>query len=180
MRPGAVTLSDFHPFELPYGERAILDGLVRHISAQSIWEFGTYTGSSTVVMAGALAEGGVVETIDLPGDGAPGRQADRIGEAIRARPDLASRIVQHRCDLRQFDFRAWIGKVDLVFVDASHQYNDVLADSRIALELLSPGGVIVWDDYQAAHPGVVRALTEVGIGYPLVHVAGSRLVVHRS
>jgi hypothetical protein len=37
---------------------------------------------------------------------------------------------------------------DLVFVDGSHRLEDVIADSRLALELLAPGGIIVWHDYR--------------------------------
>jgi hypothetical protein len=37
---------------------------------------------------------------------------------------------------------------DLIFVDGSHEFEHVVADSRLALELLAPGGIIVWHDYR--------------------------------
>jgi len=37
---------------------------------------------------------------------------------------------------------------DLIFVDGSHRVEYVIADSRIALEILAPGGIIVWHDYR--------------------------------
>jgi predicted O-methyltransferase YrrM len=37
---------------------------------------------------------------------------------------------------------------DLIFVDGSHRVEMVIADSRIALEILAPGGIIVWHDYR--------------------------------
>lgn len=37
---------------------------------------------------------------------------------------------------------------DLIFVDGSHRVEDVIADSRLALEILAPGGIIVWHDYR--------------------------------
>lgn len=38
-------------------------------------------------------------------------------------------------------------RFDLVYVDGSHEAADVLLDSVLALEMLSRGGVLVWDDY---------------------------------
>lgn len=37
---------------------------------------------------------------------------------------------------------------DLIFVDGSHRVDDVIADSRLALEVLAPGGIVVWHDYR--------------------------------
>lgn len=39
-------------------------------------------------------------------------------------------------------------KYDLIFVDGSHQVGAVIEDSRLALELVAPGGLIVWHDYR--------------------------------
>jgi predicted O-methyltransferase YrrM len=36
---------------------------------------------------------------------------------------------------------------DLVYVDASHRYQDVAADSARAWRLLRKGGILIWDDY---------------------------------
>jgi len=38
---------------------------------------------------------------------------------------------------------------DLIFVDGSHRVEYVVADSRLALEIIAPGGIIVWHDYRA-------------------------------
>ena len=86
----------------------------------------------------------------------------------------------HRADTRSFDFSDLLGAADLVYVDASHHYADVLADSRRALELIGDEGVVLWDDYQAAQPGVVAAVSELGAEHDLAWLAGSRLaVLHR-
>ena len=39
-------------------------------------------------------------------------------------------------------------KYDLIFVDGSHQFGAVIEDSRRALEIVAPGGLIVWHDYR--------------------------------
>lgn len=50
---------------------------------------------------------------------------------------------------------------DLIYIDASHEYKDVLTDITNYTNLLNPGGVIFGDDFQpASWPGVVQAVTE--------------------
>jgi predicted O-methyltransferase YrrM len=38
-------------------------------------------------------------------------------------------------------------RYDVIYLDASHRYNDVAADSTRAWKLLRKGGVLIWDDY---------------------------------
>jgi len=39
-------------------------------------------------------------------------------------------------------------RFDLAYIDGSHTYDDVLADSVAVWPLIEPGGVIIWDDYR--------------------------------
>jgi SAM-dependent methyltransferase len=48
-------------------------------------------------------------------------------------------------------------QADLIHIDASHEYDDVLQDARIYWDILTPGGYMVGDDYHPYWPGVVRA-----------------------
>ncbi len=47
---------------------------------------------------------------------------------------------------------------DLVYIDASHEEEDVLADILAYWPLLRPGGTMIGDDLILAYPGVGRAL----------------------
>jgi predicted O-methyltransferase YrrM len=170
----SASASTAHHFELPLGERAVIDVLIRHLRPKVLFEFGTYSGTTTALMAEASADDAVVHTIELPS-----AREEIIGRAFRDRPELTDKIVQHRVDLKDFDFNPFVATVDFVFIDASHERDDVMADSQHALRLLTPGGVIVWDDYQAAQPGVVAALNALSIDIQMFSIAGSRLVVHR-
>ena len=38
-------------------------------------------------------------------------------------------------------------KFDIIFIDGSHYYGDVMIDSQLSWRLLKPGGVLIWDDY---------------------------------
>ena len=46
---------------------------------------------------------------------------------------------------------------ELVFIDAGHEFEEVMIDLELYYELLKPGGYIIGDDYSNAWPGVVRA-----------------------
>lgn len=186
VRP-AASLDISHWWELPYGERAVLDAIVRFAQPAVCYEFGTFSGSTTVLIANAAPPGSVVHTIDVPDELIDGGYLDygitpaMIGGHLRERPETGAEIRFHRQLIADFDFKPLKGAVQFIFVDASHDYEDVQADSRRALEMLSPDGIIVWDDYGAEmHPGVTRALDELSHEVSLVRVASTRLVVHAS
>jgi predicted O-methyltransferase YrrM len=40
-----------------------------------------------------------------------------------------------------------LGKFDIIYIDGSHKADDVLADAVLAWALLSPGGLMIFDDY---------------------------------
>jgi len=63
--------------------------------------------------------------------------------------------------------------------DGSHAFRDVLADSAAALRMRSPAGLIIWDDYHGATPGVVRALNKLARELSLVRITHTRLAVYR-
>lgn len=179
--PASVGADIDHPFELPYGERFILAAIAAGRRPRLIFEFGTFSGSTTKVLADAAPEA-TVHTIDLPDEAIESDSwiADMIGAAFRDDPSYDGRIVQHRSNSRDFDYTSFHRRADLVYVDASHAHEDVVHDSKRALEIVSDDGVIVWDDYQPEIPGVVAGLRELDAsGLDVVHVAETRLVVHR-
>ena len=51
---------------------------------------------------------------------------------------------------------------DLIYIDASHEYENVIADLVAFWEVLRPGGVLIGDDFIPYWPGVVRAVHEFG------------------
>lgn len=104
---------------------------------------------------------------------------NHIGEAFTGLP-IASKISQLFGDSRQFNFLSYEGQMDLVFVDADHSYEGVQNDTRQALKLVRPGGVVVWDDYHPSWLGVMRCLEEFGKSLPIVHIQGTRLAFYRA
>lgn len=54
----------------------------------------------------------------------------------------------------------WEVKADLIYIDGSHEYDDVRSDLELYSTLLRSKGVIFGDDYHSGWPGVVRAVSE--------------------
>lgn len=171
-----------HPFELPLGEKASLMALVRHYKPQLLFEMGTFTGATTVSLARAAGKDATVHTIDLPDKEIVWGPAVRaaIGRRLTERTESDASIIAHRCNTKSFDFAPFERKVDFVYIDASHEYHDVLHDSNAALRMVRPGGIVVWDDYQATIPGVVRALRELSRTHRIFQIELTRLAVLRA
>jgi len=49
---------------------------------------------------------------------------------------------------------------DVIYVDAAHEYEPVLADIKAFYPLLKEGGTMIGDDYVHGWPGVVKAVQE--------------------
>lgn len=54
-----------------------------------------------------------------------------------------------------------VDPVGLLYVDADHSYDAVMADFNVWRDLMAPDGVMIFDDYTKSNPGVVRALREL-------------------
>jgi predicted O-methyltransferase YrrM len=175
---------------LPLPELLTLAAICRFLQPRRIFEFGTYTGSSTLLLATHSPEDAEVYTVDLDaaeleshrhgmGTGLPaftrgaafaGKSADKkIRQLVGASQTLDLTFIEK--------------SVDLVFVDADHSYAFVKSDSMAAFRLLRSGGVIVWDDYKwlpqhAECAGVTRCLNELGQDHEVFQVSGTRLAVY--
>lgn len=57
-------------------------------------------------------------------------------------------------------------KADLIYIDGSHEYDDVKADVTNYLKLLNPGGIMFGDDH--GWPGVSTAVKEVLGNYSII------------
>jgi caffeoyl-CoA O-methyltransferase len=115
----------------------LLATLVAAVQARLVVEIGTYAGTSALAMAGALAPGGRVVTLELAD-----AHADFAQRHIDASP-FADRIEIRRGPALE-SLRALEGPFDLVFIDADKTgYPDYY---EAALEKLAPHGLIVADN----------------------------------
>lgn len=165
-------------------------------SARVMFEFGTCTGKTAYLWARNMPADGSVTTLTL----SPAQMnAYRSGEGDEAKDtrtalaestltrfrysgtDAERKIVQLFGDSKIFDETPYVNRCDVVFVDGSHAYSYVLSDSRKALRMVRPGGVVLWHDYSGPRrvAGVYRALNEMAKALPLVHIAGTTFVAYR-
>ena len=179
----------YRMFNLDPTERYCLGAMAQVLQPGRIFEFGTYDGATTVLLARAAPDAEVI-TVDLPqSDIAALRGPDvviteqiavagGVGACFRGQPEEV-RITQVLGDSREVDLSKWFGTCDLVLVDGGHEADVCLADSRNALQLVSSQGVVVWDDYQPNWPGVVRAVDTVtaDLGCQVVHIESTGLAV---
>lgn len=54
-----------------------------------------------------------------------------------------------------------LSNMDLVFIDANHEYSQVKQDINIWKEKINKGGILSGHDYSPSFPGVVKAVNEI-------------------
>lgn len=150
-------------------------GMASAVNARKIFELGTYRGQTTCGLASVCKEAQVF-TLNLPPEDDP-RYAPYIGMYIARSPDR-ERITQLFCDSRTFDPTPYRESMDYIFIDGDHSYQGVKNDTEKALQLLKPGGVIVWHDYAAKSPGVLEYLAEFSQERPLFRLRKTCLAVY--
>ena len=150
-------------------------GMASAVNAKRIFEFGTYRGQTTCGLA-TLCKDAQIYTLNLAPDHDP-RYAPYIGMYIAKSPDR-DRITQIYHDSRTFDTTPYRESMDYIFIDGDHSYEGVKNDTEKALQLLKPGGVIVWHDYAAKSPGVLDYLAEFSQERPLFRLRKTCLAVY--
>ena len=189
--PVAVSEIDAVDGNTSLPELLVLATLVRRCKPGRMFEIGTFDGRTSVNLVSNAPADAELLTLDLPPhttrtamplDVAEEKYTPRGHNGRRfIQTRWKSRITQLYGDSATFDFTPYESSCDFVFVDGSHTYDYARNDSEVALRLVSPGGTIVWHDYQPFWTGVVRYLNELSLtspqGHRLRHVAGTSLVV---
>jgi Methyltransferase domain len=176
-------------------ESWVLGALARR--ARTIFEFGTATGRTAYVFARnalpdarvhtlTLHPGDVASYTDAPGDHAKAasiaRRESRFASFLYTGTDVEDRIEQLFGDSKAFDHARFIDACDLVFVDGSHARSYVESDTAKALEMVRPGGIVLWHDYKGARGAgrdVFRVLNDLRHRLPLARLHGTSIVAYR-
>jgi Methyltransferase domain len=184
-----VQRKDFWP--LPILELLALGAICQQFRPHRIFEIGTYRGASALTMAMNTPPETQIWTLDLApearethvhGMGVGGFPDFPVGELFRE-TSYQPRIHQLYGNSSALNFSPYDGSMDLVVIDADHTYEFVKADTAIALKLLRPGGMILWDDYLWVEQfpecaGVTRCLDELNATLPCFQVAETRFAIH--
>ncbi|HWL70934.1 MAG TPA: ATP-binding cassette domain-containing protein [Geminicoccus sp.] len=161
---GAINQESAHENQV---DLLYVSAIAKAIGARRMFEVGTYMGRTTWHLA-ALAPDVQVWTLNLPPEADP-RIAPVLGSYYRGKPE-AARIHELWTDSKTFEPGELAGTMDFVFVDADHSYDAVMADTERALKLVRPGGVVLWHDYAAKSPGVVRFAHDFAKARPLFRI----------
>lgn len=157
---------------------------------QEIVEIGAYGGRATAfLIAGARSGNGThITSIDdwgpaaIPG-GTDQEAADRVladYQASLALMEAGALVTPLRARSTQV-VAHWLKPIGLLFLDASHTYEDTLRDALAWASFVPSGGVAAFHDYHADHPGVVQALDEFMAlgGWEDLATAGTLRVIRR-
>jgi hypothetical protein len=191
-QPGEVRLHDFISTDgnVSAEELLALCLLVRSRDPRLVLELGTFDGNTALQLAANLHPEARLITVDLPpGSAVPASgddfdygcvDAPHRGQLRFAGTAYAERIRTVHGNTLELDFARVCGgiKPGFIFVDAGHSEACVRNDSVKSLAALAPGGVIAWHDYGQSWPGVYNYLNQLAADLPLVHLAGTSLVVY--
>ena len=176
-------------------ELGILSHFARNCKPNTpILEIGTFDGRTTINLALNAPENCPIYTLDLPPNTEtkysidPGEQhyvdKPEIGFRYKKYKNIyrqkVSRIHQLLGDSATFDFSGYMNKCSLIFIDGSHNYEYIKSDTKLAMELVEQGGVILWHDY-GIWKGVTQALDEIEDEnrFGLKNISGTSLVCWR-
>ena len=174
---GSVIIPVLYPLfageDAPLIDLVFLLNLARGRNARRILEVGTYRARTTYALH-----------LNCPG-------ATIVSYDIQALPsDYRTKLLSsEEVSLRVTPFQNGAGtlrneeRFDLIFVDGSHRLEDVVEDTRLALRLVAPKGIVVWhdyrpNDYHTAELRVPEALSVFKDEYQLWWARGTTCAVY--
>jgi predicted O-methyltransferase YrrM len=172
-----------HTWSLGAAEQLSLQVLIRARRCTTAFEIGTFNGGTTRLLAETLPAEGRVWTLDLPPvefdttQGPKGFGGSQVGIGYRDSAD-AHKVTQLLGNSLHFDFEQYEQSADLVLVDGGHEYEHGVADTRTALRLVRPGGIVLWDDFEPYWHGLVTGICEAMAERRLGRLAGTALAVY--
>lgn len=143
--------------------------LVVMLQPKTIFEIGTSQGRMTALMAMNTPASTIIYTLDLPPEAAVPEHASDLHLIELARRELGitfrgtnweRRIRQLLGNSATFDFSPYYDAMDMVTIDGSHSLPFVVSDTKQAIRMIRPGGVLLWHDYESmrAEYGVTRVV----------------------
>lgn len=166
--------------------------IVKWLNPRRILELGTYNGMTTLQMALNAPKDCEVFTLDLAPEKSALLKHSAIDELVskqfkkrfntetggyfHGRQDV--KITQLWGDTATFDYSILGGQVDLVFIDAAHDYDNKMRDCENALKILANKGVILWHNFaDICCPEVTKCLAEYSNKFNIYHLRNTSLAV---
>jgi predicted O-methyltransferase YrrM len=167
-----------HAYQSPLRRRDVLAGLIKQMGAKTFVEVGCKEGRTTGYL---LKEFPDLRAIAIdPWAPVPNSDEDYKGwdfEAIEREFWENVGEAKDRVEMLRMPSAAAAASVcvrvippppDIVFIDAAHDYRNVVYDIRAWWPIVRNGGYLCGHDYQHKFPGVMRAVADC---FPLLRVA---------
>jgi predicted O-methyltransferase YrrM len=174
---GLVVFPTSHPLfasmDAPLNDLMFLLNLAKGRKVKRILEVGTYRARTTLAFhlncPDAVVVSYDVQVLDSP-----------YRKSIEGNPRI---FLRHASFSGSAETLRNEPPFDLIFVDGSHRFAHVLEDSRLALECVETGGVVIWHDYRTNDYAndemrVPEALDVVRRDFPIFAVVGTTCAVH--
>jgi predicted O-methyltransferase YrrM len=160
--PGETSITLHHlsgeGIETDIEELAYLALITEATKPKVVFEIGTFRGRTALNFAANSPADCIIWTLDLPPDAhlQKGLLADDDVRLVKKATADSSDFQNHveATKIRrlfgnsiEFDFSPYYGSADIVFVDGGHSYRVVSSDTKEALKMVRPGGLIVWHDF---------------------------------
>ena len=136
--------------------------VLRHRRPGIIVEVGCYRGCSTAYLAKAGMEAGMIALYAIDTFTGTGGQKQTYSDFMTTMRinGLDHFVVPVRG--KSTDVAAtWTRPIEILHIDADHRYEAVKSDIESWTPFLTVGGIVIFDDYDACHEGVVRAIHEL-------------------
>lgn len=181
-------------------ESSVLASLIKLLDCRQLFEFGTFMGATTLLLAENSAADARVSTIDIPAESgeAEGVDSSRILEdgdsnddylrdqflqqgarcMARAEPHTRAKVKQYLQDSTTLDVQAQnlSNQFDFIFIDGGHDFETVSKDTENAYKMAQDNAVIVWHDFESTiHADVTHFLKQHSHDRRIVHVEHSML-----
>lgn len=195
LEKGSIILENFlgHWGNISVEEVCKIVLITKFLKPKKIFEFGTYNGMTTLQLALNAPKSCKVYTLDLPDNVSPQIPLGKIdtlvakhfkdkfgtktGSYFINKKDV--NIIQILQDSATFDPTLFKNSIDLIFIDAAHDYKNKKKDSENAFFMLKKGGVIIWHNYaDIGCPDVTKYLFHLSEHKKIYHLKNTMLVLY--
>lgn len=198
----SVHLPSGVPGGLSMLENAILVCLLKYSKPQNIFEFGTFLGATTALLAINSQHNAKITTLDMIPEEINVEEKEALDLTYKsdndnylrgvyqergtpyistAAVDVQDKIQQIFCDSTQLDVteRGYAQQFDFIFIDGGHDLDIIASDTIKALAMAKPDALIIWHDYTSMiHTDVTTYLDSVTDIAPIYHVKHTMLALY--
>jgi predicted O-methyltransferase YrrM len=168
------------------GELETLIALVRSVNAKGVLEFGINVGRTAQAILEYCPTVEAYEGVDVPTEYVPEKAVQRnevpqvVGELVQHDPRV--KLIVRPTGSHELT-PSDLSPCDAVFIDGDHSRKGVMNDTALALEVVRPGGIVMWHDYHDLGTVDVREvlheMQQLFPEMPLRHVPGTWIVYLR-